>query len=231
MSAENIYSILRKAGMSHNGACALLGNFKAESGLVAARLQGDFSTGYTRSLQYVAAVDAFEITNTDFIYHGPNGGGMGLAQWTYPQRKKNLLNFVRTLGVSIGDETAQTQFAIHEMQTDFPKIWQYCCQADCDRNTACDWICREFENPAHKNYEDRRKFAEEFDYLKDKPVIDSGNASATVKTNSAMPKDPTIYNLQLYMKLDGYWDGDIDGLRTQKWKAQFSEWSQAIIKL
>ena len=117
MSKQTIWALLRHKGFSKIAVAAIMGNMEAESNCVANRLQGDFTEGYTRSTEYTRQVDNADISRKDFIYNGPGGGGYGLCQWTYYSRKAGLYDTAERQGVSIGDEAAQIDWLLIELNT------------------------------------------------------------------------------------------------------------------
>ena len=151
MSAQTIFFKLVEAGMTSEGACAMLGNMQAESALRANNVQDGY--GYTDE-GYTAKVDSGQLNFIDSI-------GYGLCQWTYGPRKLKLLQFARQRGVSIGDEDMQVDFCINELRTEHPKLWLYLC--DCKGVApAADKICEEYERPAVNNFGPRREAANGF---------------------------------------------------------------------
>ncbi len=68
---EKIWFALLDAGYSKYAAAGALGNFYCESGVIACRVQGDYSSNYTNSQQYTANVDSGAISRNDFIHNGP----------------------------------------------------------------------------------------------------------------------------------------------------------------
>lgn len=153
MSAQTIYEELRRAGMTHEGACAMLGNMQAESGLKANIAQ----RGMT-SLTDAQYTKLFDVNPERCI---SDGVGYGLCQWTYPARKKNLRQFARNWGVSVGAEDMQTAFVIEEMTTEYATLWKYLCETD-ELYTATERICKEYERPAVNNVDARYKAAQDF---------------------------------------------------------------------
>ena len=151
MSAQTIYIRLLNAGMSPVGACALLGNMQAESALRSGNVQD--GCGYTDE-DYTARVDAGRL---DFI----DGIGYGLCQWTYGPRKRNLLSFARSRGVSVGEEDMQVDFCIQELRTEYPALWLYLCSAT-GIYEAAERICTEYERPAVNNVPVRAEYANRF---------------------------------------------------------------------
>lgn len=153
MSAQTIYTDLRRAGMTHEGACAMLGNMQCESGLKANIAQRGMTS--LTDAQYTKLFDA----NPERCIS--DGAGYGLCQWTYPQRKRNLRQFARNWDVSVGAEDMQTAFAVDELKTEYKALWIYLCETD-ELYTATERICEEYERPAVNNVDARYKAAQEF---------------------------------------------------------------------
>lgn len=151
MIAQSIYFKLVEAGMSPVGACAMMGNMQAESGMRANNAQDGY--GYTDE-GYTAKVDAGQLNFIDGI-------GYGLCQWTYGPRKLKLLQFARSRGVSVGNEDMQVDFCVWELRSEYPALWLYLCDAT-GVYEAAERICREYERPAVNNVEERARYANEF---------------------------------------------------------------------
>ena len=114
-NADKIWAHLIAAGLSPQGAAALMGNLRAESGLDPTNLQNSFEGKLAHTnATYTAAVDDGSYGN--FV---SDGAGYGLAQWTYSTRKENLLLYARRIGASIGDLNMQIAFLLHELQNDY----------------------------------------------------------------------------------------------------------------
>jgi len=159
MSVLTIFEQLRRAGCTIAGTLALMGNWDCESNLEACRVQGDFSADRYVSRDYANKVDNGLISEDSFA---TDGKGWGLAQWTYPARKRALLTFCRRRSISIANETAQVDFAIAELKTDYSSLWHFLCSCSEDQlYTAVDRVCREFERPAVNNVNARFKAAKE----------------------------------------------------------------------
>lgn len=154
MSNQTIYTRLVSAGMSPAGACGLMGNMNAESAMRANNAQD----GMTRmsDTEYTAAVDNGSYTN--FV---KDAVGYGLCQWTYHTRKQELLNFAKSMGVSIGNEAMQVEFAIKELKRDNASLWKFLCSTT-DIDTAASRICKEYERPAVNNINVRANAAKQF---------------------------------------------------------------------
>ena len=133
------------------GVSALMGNLQAESGLIPYRLQGDFSTGYTTSIEYTAKVDSGEISEYDFVNNGPGGGGYGLAQWTFYTRKQELYNLKVSGGYSsIGSIELAVDFLLIELKRDYPSVYNTLKTTTSIRD-ASDKVLHEFERPADQS--------------------------------------------------------------------------------
>lgn len=198
--SENIYKTLRAGGLSHVGACALMGNLEAESGLKSNNLQNSFEKSGVSDEVYTLAVD-----NGLYKNFAADQAGYGLAQWTHPDRKRKLLNFVKEANASIGDETTQIEFAIHELKTEYSGLFNYLCSVGADGlYAATDRICREYERPAVNNVAARYAFAQKWDkYF-------TLNGIADLDTETAKPATPTVPEVD---KLDEIL-GELAGMKT-----------------
>lgn len=134
------------------GVAGLMGNFVAESNLIPYRLQGDYVAGYSASIEYTEQVDNGTISEYDFVHNGPNGGGYGLAQWTYPARKQGLYNLKVERGVSIGDLELALDYLISELHGEFRGVRNVLVNANNIRE-ASDYVLHNFERPADQSEE------------------------------------------------------------------------------
>lgn len=190
MSAQVIYDNFRAAGMTHAGACGVLGNLMAESSMIANIAQRGM-TGLTDE-QYR---DKFDLYPDSCIR---DGVGYGLAQWTFWSRKKALWEFARKRGTSIGNEETQMLFIVCELQTEFPTLWTFLCQTD-DLYAATEKVCREYERPAVNNVDRRFEFAQVFDKDLGGSVIES-----TAPGDKFYPPDLSVLILQSVLVGNGY---------------------------
>ncbi len=154
MSAEIIYDKLRAAGLSLAGACGLMGNLMAESGLVANIAQ----RGMT-SLSDEAYTTKFDKDPESCIR---DSVGYGLAQWTFWSRKQALWSFAHSRGRSVGDMDIQISFLLHELEEDYPGLLDFLCRTE-DMYSAADRVCREYERPAVNNVDRRYAYAQDFE--------------------------------------------------------------------
>ena len=145
---EKIWNFLLDAGFTKAGAAGLIGNLNAESGLYPDRVQGDipysdFSKNYTKQ------IDEGIINENEFINNGPNGGGYGLAQWTYYTRKRSLYRFAKNLNTSIGNLETQLKFLLNELKNNYTNsVYKVLIKTD-SLQEASDAVLYKFENPAN----------------------------------------------------------------------------------
>lgn len=181
--SQKIYNMFKAAGLTHWGACALLANLEAESSLKANNLQNT----YEKTLGVGDEVYTLAVDNGLYKNFVNDQAGYGLAQWTHPDRKRKLLNFVREANASIGDETTQVKFAIHELKTEYFDLFDFLCSVGADGlYAACDRICREYERPAVNNVAARFEYAQKWD----KYFVLNGIADLDTETNN--PVEPEV---------------------------------------
>ena len=156
MSAQIIYNRLRDHGMTAAGACAMLGNMQAESGLKAHIAQRGMTT--LTDDEYTRQADSYAMSQAKFVH---DAVGYGLCQWTYWSRKKALVEYAHDIGKSVGDEEMQVDFCVGELKADFPGLWNYLCITE-DTYEATSRICAEYERPAVNNIDTRYYFARKF---------------------------------------------------------------------
>lgn len=148
---QDIWDILIQYIGNEIGVSALMGNWVDESNLIPYRVQGDFSSGYTKSQQYTAQVDSGIISENDFVNNGPGGGGYGLAQWTYHTRKQGMYNFWKSSGyASIGSVETNVFWCIQEMQSDYPTVWDSL-RTGSDMRTLSNLVLHRYEQPADQS--------------------------------------------------------------------------------
>lgn len=164
-----IYAILRTEGnLTETGALAMMGNWKCESLLDPYRKQGDLSEAALPSHQYVAQVTNGQIGKMSFAQ---DQIGFGLAQWTFwdftggkEGRKLDLYNFWKASGLPLDSAAMQTRFALWELTNkgQYAKLLNYLRTVGPDAlNNACDRVCREYEQPAYNNVQQRYNAAQE----------------------------------------------------------------------
>ena len=144
MSERTVWLFLADKLGNECGAAGLMGNLKAESGLVSTNLQNSCQNALGCSDRtYTKAVDDGTYTNFE-----QDKAGYGLAQWTYWSRKRDLLNYARKTCRSIGDETMQCEFLLIELEKSFPKVLEVLKTAKSVKE-ASDIVLTQFERPAN----------------------------------------------------------------------------------
>ena len=154
---EHMYRTFRKAGMTAEGACAVLGQIQHEG--VFQSNNAEDSKKVVDAI-YTRQVDNGIISRHQFMY---DGIGYGYAQWTFPDRKGLMYDFHRARGKSIGDSETQIAFLLWEMQHDFPVQWRLVTSSH--DLAECSWqLLDKWENPDDKETQKPRrlKSAEEF---------------------------------------------------------------------
>lgn len=170
---EYMYRRFRKAGMTVEGACAVLGQIQHEG--VFQSTNAEDSKKIVDAV-YTRQVDNGIITKQQFMY---DGVGYGYAQWTFPDRKGKMYDFHRARGKSIGDSDMQIDFLIWEMQHDFSTQWRLVTSSH--DLAECSWqLLDKWENPQDKDKQKPRrlKSAEEF-YERFKNLDIEGTSSMT----------------------------------------------------
>lgn len=183
MSEQTIYQALRNGGLSPAGACAMMGNMWAESGLRSNNVQDNCPMG-----------------DSDYTYNVDNGimskwqfetdrYGYGLCQWTLDSRKDALYIFAKGRHVSISDEQMQCEFCLSELRRDFAELYSYLCTTE-DLPKATERICAEFERPAVNNFAVRINEAQK--YYNKLAADEVGSCSGDACPIEAPPEPCTI---------------------------------------
>lgn len=176
---EKAWNFLLSRGYTPAQAAGVLANLKAESGLKPTNLgdPDEGRLGFTDE-SYTAAVDNGSYTN--FVH---DDAGYGLAQWTWFERKQNLLNYSKQRGVSIGDLGLQLAFLDDELGElgIRDKIMATNTYAD-----ATNVMLREYERPANMDFQQRHRtgFAKELydKYAGGRGKIDPREEAAITKS-------------------------------------------------
>lgn len=156
MSEQTIYNALRAGGLSPAGACGMMGNMDAESGLLPNNVQNNCSMS---DFDYTYAVDNGTISRERFVY---DSYGFGLCQWTSYDRKDGLYQLAKGKGVSIADEAMQCEYCIYELkQSQYSTLYKFLCTTD-DVAKAAERVCAEFERPKYNNFAVRINAAQRY---------------------------------------------------------------------
>lgn len=213
-----IYNQLTSAGVTKEGACAVLGNIQAESAFIVNNLEDskNRSLGLTDT-QYTERVD--NGTYTNFVY---DAAGYGLAQWTYWSRKNGLLKYAKSKGKSIGDLQTQVEYLIKEFKENFASIWSQL-KTETDLYSLTSLLLIKWENPAYKNISTRYQYAQAW-YNQ----IDSISSAVTPSTtNTGLTLTQAIEKLLITARKElGYHEGYNNYIKyaENNWDNQFYGW-------
>lgn len=181
-NAEKIWNYLKTQGLNEYGVAGLMGNLKAESGLLPNNLQNSYESklGYTDTT-YTAAVDGG--TYTDF---SSDSAGYGLAQWTYCTRKAGLLAYAKAAGKSIGDLEMQLEYLMKELKEGYTAVLSVLKSATTVLE-ASNAVLTKFERPADQSASVQSKRAgygqEYYDAYASKGATTMSNSSLVTYTN------------------------------------------------
>ena len=154
---EYMYRRFRKAGMTVEGACAVLGQIQHESGFKPTNAED--SKGVNDDV-YTKQVDNGAISKQQFMY---DSIGYGYAQWTFYDRKGKMYDFHRAKGKSIGDSDTQIAFLLWEMQHDYSDQWKLVTSSH-DLET-CSWeLLDKWENPDGKDEQKPIRYGSAFSF-------------------------------------------------------------------
>lgn len=137
------------------GVAGMMGNLYAESSLIPGRVENDFTSGYTISVDYTNKLNSNQVTREQFRYNSvpPQadgyGPGYGLAQWTWYTRKYNYYDFFKSgLHGAAGTVQFEVWFLLWELKNDFSSTYNVLKTAT-SVNQASDYVLEHFENPAN----------------------------------------------------------------------------------
>lgn len=141
---QKIWNYLIEHGLSPAGVAGIMGNLNAESALKANNLEDrvERRLGMTDA-QYTKAVD-----NGSYANFAKDGGGYGLAQWTYHTRKAALKAHADARKVSIADVEMQLDFLMKELSESYGGLLNTLKTATSVK-TASDAFLTQFERPAN----------------------------------------------------------------------------------
>lgn len=227
--AKYIYTSLTAAGVTKEGACAVLGNIQAESGFIVNNLEDSKNRLLGLSdTQYTEQVD--NGTYINFIY---DASGYGLPQWTYWSRKQGFLNYAKSKNKSIGDLQIQVEYLIKEFQEVFPGIWNSL-KSDTNLYNLTWLLLDKWENPAVKNISTRYQYAQTW-YNQINSLAATPNANPINNTSNPVETLLNVARKELGYR-EGYnnyikyaedsWDNKFYGwdLQHQPWCDVFSDY-------
>lgn len=177
---ETMYRRFRKAGMTAEGACAVLGQIQHESGFKPTNAED--SKGVNDDV-YTSQVDNGTISKQQFMH---DGIGYGYAQWTFHSRKGDMYDFHRGKGKSIGDSDTQITFLLWEMQHRYPNQWKLVTSSH-DLET-CSWeLLDKWENPDGKEKQKPIRYESAFNFYRQFRNLELGD-DTDMTENEAIEK-------------------------------------------
>ena len=211
-TALRIKAWLMAHGLTENGTYGMMANLYVESGFRANNLQNS----YVKKLglsdeEYTAKVD--DGTYCNFTQ---DHAGYGLCQWTFWSRKEALLNYAKSIGASIGDESTQLEYLLQELTKKYPTVLKLLTTSNDERECAIR-VMLDFERPANQSEENqcrRADFATELkSALKEEPkmgikvAIDAGHGLYTSGKRCMKSLDPNetrewVLNSRIAEKLE-----------------------------
>lgn len=148
MTELEIYRLCLGLGMTPAGASGCTANIMAES---AGRSNNVEDRSGISDATYTANVD-----NGSYAGFESDRYGYGLCQWTLPSRKKALLAYAKSHGVSISDIGMQFQFMAREMRAEYSYVWNVLTTTT-DPYKAGYVMCSQYERPANTEASSQRR--------------------------------------------------------------------------
>lgn len=153
--AYAVRTLVDRYGYPVNGACGIVGNLWAESGVLPSRIEGSTSTSPLKAKDFQGNVVQFE--PQDVMDRDPGAGkgprlpGVGLAQWTSSARRAKLFSYAYD-GVVLGADVlfsmdAQLDYLASELRNSYPGVNGTVSAADVTLEDAADDIVYRFEVP------------------------------------------------------------------------------------
>ena len=182
---QTIYNLLRGYGFSEAGALGMLGNWECESNCEPYRVQGDYQASRAISKAYVNGIESGASDRERFA---TDAKGFGLAQWTLPERKRNLWDKAKTSGKRIDSVELQVEFAIWELSRAEwcmgTALLPYLKTVESIYD-ATDRICRKYECPAVNNIQARYEAA-----LRIRKELDLSGTVSNLETTTGTEGEP-----------------------------------------
>lgn len=139
------------------GVSGLMGNLGKESSLIPNNLQNNGNSKLNMTdEEFTAAVDSGAYAKDTFIN---DGYGYGLAQWTFYTLKRDLYEYWKSYGGSIGDLEMQCKFLLKELKEDFKTVYDTLVNATSVLE-ASNAVLLKFERPADQSESVQKKRAE-----------------------------------------------------------------------
>ena len=148
--------LVNRYGYPVNGAAGLVGNLIAESGVQPNRIEGSQSATPMRAPDFAGRLRDWtpdEVRDRSYSRRtGPRHPGIGLAQWTSPDRRQGLFRHTfggRQLGSAIVfDLDAQVDYLVTELRGPYRQVDATLRSPGVTMEQASDAVLLRFERPA-----------------------------------------------------------------------------------
>ena len=142
---KTVWNYLIKQGLTKAGAAGLMGNLKADSSVRSILYEESYKKKLGCSNQeYVDKVNNGEYSEQQFAN---DNIGFGLAQWTYPTRKKGLYNKCKG---KIGNLKCQLEYLVDELNNKYNELNKLLRSSNDVRECTIK-VLTDFENPRRKD--------------------------------------------------------------------------------
>lgn len=198
-----IWNFLTHQGLTDCGVAGLMGNLYAESLFNPKNLE----TVYEKKLGYSDSTYTKAVDDGTYKNFTKDSAGYGLAQWTYGPRKRNLLEYAKSTGRSIGDLTLQLNFLLKELTSpEYISLWNSLKIAKSIYDATVEVMIK-YEKPANVS-----SFARNHRYNYSKSIYDRHHGQKVVEEYSPLPESPIQKHIEYLAQsvIDGKWGSDWD---------------------
>jgi hypothetical protein len=147
--------LVSRYGYGVNGAAGLVGNLAAESGVIPTRIEGSAESSPLRSRNFAGQLTDF--TASDVMNRnqaagvGPASPGIGLAQWTTPDRRSGMFLWGPSGSVlgerAVFNMVGQIDYLVNELRTKSPGVNGVISNPSVTVDQASDEVVYNFEVP------------------------------------------------------------------------------------
>ena len=197
---KTVWNYLIKQGLTQAGAAGLMGNLKADSSMRSILYEESYKKKLHWSNQeYVDKVNYGDYSENEFVN---DNIGFGLAQWTYPTRKKALYDKCKG---KIGNLKCQLEYLIDELKNNYSEVNDLLRSSNDVRECTIK-VLTDFENPKRQDssvIDYRTKLSNKFYHgLSEKSKINSTSTPSTsqfleISSTQIQKTERTISNEQI----------------------------------
>jgi hypothetical protein len=144
--------LVRRYGYPVNGAAGLVGNLIAESGVQPNRIEGSHTATPMRAPDFAGRMRDWtpdEVRDRSYSRRtGPRHPGIGIAQWTSPDRRRGLFQHRRLGSAILSDLDAQVDYLVTELRGPYRQVDATLRSPGVSLEQASDAVLLRFERPA-----------------------------------------------------------------------------------